>query len=55
MGSCRKGKSETDPHPGAYTCKKCGAVSEKEKHLCDAKKIKGADQDKDKDKKKKKK
>ncbi|WP_305044028.1 hypothetical protein [Geoalkalibacter sp.] len=51
MGSCQKGKSETDPHPGAYKCKKCGAVSEKEKHLCDAKKIKGDDKEKKKKKK----
>ncbi|WP_027388887.1 hypothetical protein [Chrysiogenes arsenatis] len=40
MGSCLKGKSKTDPHPGAFLCKKCKAVAEKKKQLCDPKKIK---------------
>jgi hypothetical protein len=41
MGSCLKGKSEAEPHKGALQCKKCGAVSEKKKHLCDPAKLKG--------------
>jgi len=38
--SCLKGKSENKEKTGRFECKKCGAVSKKEKHLCAAKKIK---------------
>ncbi len=38
--SCLKGKSEASKKPGSYKCKKCGAVSEKKKHLCKPSKIK---------------
>ena len=38
--SCLKGKSEAKEKAGRFKCKKCGAVSKKEDHLCKAKKIK---------------
>lgn len=50
MGSCLKGKAETDAHEGAYKCKKCGGVTEKKKHCCDPKKIKEKEGKKDKKK-----
>ncbi len=53
MGNCLKGKSETDKHPGVYKCKKCSALSEDKKHVCDPKKVKDKDEKKG-DKKKKK-
>ncbi len=40
MGKCRQGKSKIDPHPGAFRCKKCKAVVEKKKQVCDPVKIK---------------
>ncbi len=38
--SCLKGKKEARRKPGNFTCKKCGAVSKKKKHLCKPKKVK---------------
>jgi hypothetical protein len=38
--SCRKGKSENKEKPGRFKCKKCGAVSKKEDHLCKPEKVK---------------
>ncbi len=52
MGSCLKGKSEAKKHPGAYLCDKCGAVSDKKKHVCDPSKLKKKDLEKGKKKKK---
>ena len=46
--SCLKGKKEAKEEPGNYRCKKCGAVTEKKKRLCEPKKIKEAGGDKDK-------
>lgn len=37
---CLKGKKEAKAKPGNYTCRKCGAVSEKKERLCKAQKIK---------------
>lgn len=37
---CLKGKKEAEKEKGNYTCKKCGAVSDKKKHICKPKKIK---------------
>jgi hypothetical protein len=37
---CLKGKSEAKNKKGNFICKKCGAASKKEKHLCKPKKIK---------------
>lgn len=48
MGSCLKGKSESKPQAGAFRCEKCGAVSEKKKHLCKPAKIRGKPQGKKK-------
>jgi hypothetical protein len=53
MGSCLKGKSESKPQDGAFKCEKCGAVSEKKKHICKPEKIKKKDADKGKKKDKK--
>ncbi|MBB5021934.1 hypothetical protein [Desulfurispira natronophila] len=44
--SCRKGKSATEAHPGAFRCGKCGAVVEKKKQVCDPVKIKKGKKDK---------
>lgn len=38
-GKCRKGKSEAEAVPGHYRCKRCAAVSDKEKRLCRPEKI----------------
>lgn len=51
MGKCLKGKSEARPEPGAFSCKKCGAVTEKKSHACKPEKIKKKEE---KNKKKKK-
>ena len=40
---CLKGKKEAKEKPGNYLCKKCEAVSEDKKRLCDPKKIKKDD------------
>lgn len=39
---CLKGKKEAKKKPGNYTCTKCGAISDKKKHICKPKKIKKA-------------
>jgi hypothetical protein len=51
MGSCLKGKSEVKKHPGAFKCEKCGAVSDKKKHVCKPAKLKKKDLEKGKKKK----
>jgi DNA-directed RNA polymerase subunit M/transcription elongation factor TFIIS len=51
MGSCLKGKSEAKPQAGAFRCEKCGAASEKKKHLCKPAKIKGKSPEKKRKKK----
>lgn len=38
--SCLKGKKEAKEKPGNYKCTKCGAVSDKKKHICKPKKLK---------------
>jgi CHAD domain-containing protein len=43
MGECLTGKSEDKPKEGAYQCDKCGAVSEKKKHLCNPEKMSSKD------------
>jgi hypothetical protein len=37
---CPKDKTKRKPKPGDYRCKKCGAVSEKKKAICEPKKVK---------------
>lgn len=53
MSKCLKGKSETRPEPGAFSCRKCGAVTEKKSHACKPEKIKKEEKDKKKKKEKK--
>lgn len=36
---CLKDKPRKEPKPGKFECKKCGAVSRKEKKLCKPKKL----------------
>ncbi len=50
MGCCLKGKSESNPQVGAFKCEKCGAVSEKKKHICKPDKLKKKDLNKGKKK-----
>ena len=38
---CLKGKSKEKPKSGRYTCKKCGAVSDKKGKVCKPKESKG--------------
>lgn len=40
MGSCLKGKSESQAKEGNYRCEKCGAVTARKGHACEPKKIK---------------
>ena len=40
MGKCLKGKSECGSKDADYKCGKCGALTEKKKHLCKPEKIK---------------
>ncbi len=40
MGSCLKGKAESEARPGSYRCEKCGGVTADKKHACKPKKIK---------------
>lgn len=35
---CLKGKKEAKPKSAKYVCKKCGATSDKKKHICKPKK-----------------
>lgn len=42
MSKCLKGKAEVKKGKASFECGKCGALTDKKKHVCDPKKVKSA-------------
>lgn len=40
MGDCLKGESEVKKKKAKFQCEKCGALTDKKKHVCKPEKIK---------------
>lgn len=41
MSGCLKGDSEVKKKEAKFKCEKCGALTDKKKHICKPEKIKG--------------
>jgi len=48
MSKCLKGDSEVKKTKATFECRKCGALTDNKKHVCDPKKVKTEKKEKEK-------